>query len=121
MKNRTWTMIEAITCAVALFLLLVVIPGHAAGDMPPPDKPAPEARELTLRVLGCNPQGICLVPAPDLAMLTASNNDNFERAEKAERELAALRAIRGCAKVEVVPPKAREILKSAPPQAGGKS
>lgn len=52
-----------------------------------PPKPAPEppkeeakaADELPFRVLGCNFQGVCFVPAPDLA-------DVVERLRKAEAE-----------------------------------
>lgn len=78
-----------------------------AGDMPQPPGPQlqqPAESGGTVRV-HCQPEkNVCLIVMDDLAALLASNNANFDRAEKAEADAQKLREIKGCAKVEVKVP-----------------
>lgn len=82
----------------------IVFAAFVAGDLPPPEvKPeidntnVPEERRF--QVIGCDlMRGICFSHASDIAIYVS-------RFDKAARELEALRASKGCAKLEVVPKK----------------
>jgi hypothetical protein len=84
-RSAGWTIA---VMALVWVLCFVPTPAHADGAM---------------RVLDCG-KSVCVVVKSDLEALLESNNDNFDRAEKAEAELKKLREIKGCAKLEVTEP-----------------
>lgn len=114
MTNRKWTLIEAITCAVAILLLLALADSaRAAGDMPPQKAqppvvigPPPEQVHVDIRC----PYGMCFVPQPIFDAIHETNLDLV-------KENAVLRELLEEAKKG----KRCAILEVAPPQRGGKS
>lgn len=125
MKSRA-TLLEALTCAIALLILFMfATPAEGNGDMPRPEASAQQElpdntlvpQENRLPAIGCDPvQGVCLVRGEDIRVYVS-------RFDAAMRELKALRESKGCAKLEVAPrkPDPKAILRSMPPPTGGRT
>lgn len=83
---------------LALVALLAV-----AGDLPPPKADEPEV-VLPIR---CNAT-VCLAPREIIAGMVEAHNAHVDKISELEKQLEAMRKMKGCAKVDVLPKLKKE-------------